>query len=209
MLKVLTKSVNEHEHFMNDCVSNYIEELSKEFSNTCIKNVSTINELEKGYRKFSKSLNDYVEFKSYCKEIASVKNININIKSKLFQKSFQNHFSKMKKQYGDRYYLKNYTNKCTKLGKQYTKFLTYCRKLYLKDIFNEYFYNSNMESLDSNELDNLYDLYYESVKDKLKFTTFCKKINSYLGKENQLDLNCNLYNVYFEDHFYIMINIFH
>ena len=115
----------------------------------------------------------------------------------------------MKKQYGDRYYLKNYTNKCTKLGKQYTKFLTYCRKLYLKDIFNEYFYNSNMESLDSNELDNLYDLYYESVKDKLKFTTFCKKINSYLGKENQLDLNCNLYNVYFEDHFYIMINIFH
>jgi hypothetical protein len=186
MLKVLTKSINEQEYFMNECVSNYIEELSKEFSNTYIKKYSRINDLEKGYVKFSKSVNDYVEFKNYCKQIASMRNI--NIKSKLFQKSFQNHFTKMKKQYGDnRYYLKTYTNKCTKLGKQYTKFLTYCKKLYMKDIFNEYF----------------------SVKDKLKFAIFCKKINAYFAKENQLDLNCNLYKVYFEDHYYIMINMFH
>mgnify|MGYP000038258357 CR=1 FL=1 len=208
MLKVLSKSINEQEYFMNECVSNYIEELSKEFSNTYIKKDSRINDLEKGYVKFSKSVYDYVEFKNYCKQIASMKNI--NIKSKLFQKSFQNHFTKMKKQYGDnRYYLKTYTNKCTKLGKQYTKFLTYCRKLYMKDIFNEYFYNSNIKSLDSNELDNLYDLYYNSVKDKQKFAIFCKKINSYFAKENQLDLNCNLYEVYFDDHYYIMINMFH
>lgn len=206
MLKVLTKSINEHEDFMNNCVSNYIEELSKEFINTFVKKDSTINYLEKGYIKFSKSVNDYVEFKQYCKQIALMRKM--NIKSKLFQKSFQNHFSKMKKQYGERYYLKNYTNKCTKLGKQYTKFLTYCRKLYLKDIFNEYFYDANIDSLDSNELDNLYDLYYDSVKNKQKFTTFCEKINSYFAKENQLDLNCNLYKVYFEDHYYIMINIF-
>ena len=106
MLKVLTKSVNEQEYFMNECVSNYIEELSKEFSNTYIKKDSRINDLEKGYVKFSKSVNDYVEFKHYCKQIASMRNI--NIKSKLFQKSFQNHFSKMKKQYGEnRYHLKN------------------------------------------------------------------------------------------------------
>lgn len=208
MLKVLTKSVNEQEYFMNECVSNYIEELSKEFSNTYIKKDSRINDLEKGYVKFSKSVNDYVEFKHYCKQIASMRNI--NIKSKLFQKSFQNHFSKMKKQYGEnRYHLKNYTNKCTKLGKQYTKFLIYCRKLYMKDIFNEYFYNSNIKSLDSNELDNLYDLYCDSVKDQQKIKNFCEKINSYFAKENQLDLNCNLYEVYFEDHYYIMINMFH
>lgn len=208
MLKVLTKSVNEHEDFMNNCVNYYIEELSKEFINSFVKRDSTINDLEKGYVKFSKSVYDYIEFKNYCKQIASMRNI--NIKSKLFQKSFQNHFSKMKKQYGEnRYHLKNYTNKCTKLGKQYTKFLIYCRKLYMKDIFNEYFYNLNIKSLDSNELDNLYDLYYNSVKDQLKFTIFCKKINSYFAKENQLDLNCNLYEVYFEDHYYIMINMFH
>lgn len=206
MLKVLTKSVNEHEDFMNNCVSNYVEELSKEFINTFVKNDSTINDLEKGYVKFSKSVNDYVEFKNYCKHIASMKNI--NIKTKLFQKSFQNHFSKMKKQYGDRYYLKNYTNRCTKLGKQYTKFLIYCRKLYMKDIFNEYFYDANIDSLESNELDNLYDLYCNSVKDKLKFHKFCEKINSYFAKENQLDLNCNLYEVYFEDHYFDMVKLF-
>ena len=131
MLKVLTKSVNEHEDFMNNCVNNYIEELSKEFSNTYIKKDSRINDLEKGYVKFSKSVYDYIEFKNYCKQIASMKNIN-----------------------------------------------------------------------------NLYDLYYNSVKDKQKFTTFCEKVNSYFAKENQLDLNCNLYKVYFEDHYYIMINIF-
>jgi hypothetical protein len=207
MLKVLTKSVNEHEDFMNNCVNNYIEELSKEFINNFVKRDSTINDLEKGYIKFSKSVNDYVEFKHYCKQIASMKKL--NIKSKLFQKSFQNHFTKMKKQFGERYYLKNYTNKCTKLGKQYTKFLIYCRKLYMKDIFNEYFYDANIDSLESNELDNLYDLYSDSVKDQQKFKKFCEKINSYFAKEKQLDLNCNLYKVYFEDHYYIMINMFH
>lgn len=206
MLKILTKSVNENESFMNDCVRDYIEELSMEFVDTYVKHKSSINDLEKGYIRFSKSLNNYVEFKNYCKQIAHMRNM--NVKSKLFQKSFQNYFTKMKKQYNDKYYLKNYTNNHSKLGKQYTKFLIYCRKLYMKDIFNQYLYNLNKELVDSNELHMIYDMYFDSIKDKNKFKNFCKKINSYFRNENQLDLNCNLYDVYFEDHYYIMINMY-
>ena len=114
----------------------------------------------------------------------------------------------MKKQYNDKYYLKNYTNNHSKLGKQYTKFLIYCRKLYMKDIFNQYLYNLNKELVDSNELHMIYDMCFDSIKDKNKFKNFCKKINSYFRNENQLDLNCNLYDVYFEDHYYIMINMY-
>ena len=206
MLKVLTKSVNEYEDLMKNCVTSYIEELSKDFVNTYVQKRTTIEDLEKGYSMFSKSMNNYVEFKDYCKHMASFKNI--NIRSKLFQKIFQNYFSKLKKQYDHRYYLKNYTNNSSKLGKQYTNFFTYCKKLYIKDKHYEYFHGLNIDSLDASELETLYDIYYDAFKDKLKFINFCKTINSYLRRENQIDTYCNLYKVYLEDHYYVMVNIY-
>ena len=176
IIKCYATSVNIYQQHMDSCKTLYVEALCDEFVYTCIREESTIDVLDGGWNTFHKSLNNYIEFKNFCK---SINHHHYNTRSRTYLRVFRNTFKEMRKEYNDPSILKSFANQHSTLGLKLNEFMKQCTKWYIDcSLVN-----------------------HTILCDKSMFLHFCTTINSNRSRHRQVNMTSNLFKVYFDDSF--------
>lgn len=176
MIKAFSTAVQNYQNHMDDCKVMYVEALCDDFIHTCIHEESTIDDLNHGFNTYQQSLHNFVEFKSFCKHM---NHHNYNVQSKTYLRVVKNTFKQMRKEFNDPYVLKSFTNKHSTLGHKLNEFMKLCTRWYIDCSL----------------------LTPRILYDKEIFHQFCTTINSNMNTKQQVNMNSNLFEVYFDDYY--------
>ena len=186
MLTILRNIIEKYQNFLDDCVLLYIDSICEDVTSSYVKTTSNIHTLNKCYNMYVKSLTNFIEFKNFCKHTNDKYSFDLN--SKLFHKMIRNTFYNLKIKYKDKYVIKNYINTKSITGRYYHRFFEFCMQLFVQELTHT---NVNIDIL----------------KNKKVFVDFCEYMKLHCCRFTKIEVNCNLYKVFFEDTLYKLSKI--
>ena len=177
MIKAFSSDVKQIQQRIDSRKSMYVKALCDNFVHECIREESTIDDLNKGLFAYHTSLSDFSEFKGYCDYTSPHP---VGNKSGIYSQVVKNAFNRMQTDSRDPYILKSFANNNSKLGYALSMFMRRCTRWYIVCSL------TNPGILNCRET----------------FLHFCSIMNSNGPPKRRVSIECNLFMVYFEDYFY-------